>query len=364
MGKCNLCGNTSREIASELGLCASCIRNKPDKALPFAELSHEKSRKRYGLPAKPPRTRGGIACRICLNTCVMGEGETGYCGLRRNEKGNIVPNPRFGKLSFYHDHLPTNCVADWVCPGGTGSGYPKYAYKNGPEYGYKNLAIFFHTCSFNCLFCQNWHFKEEAQYGKLYSPEELAYLLDDATSCVCFFGGDPSSQMPFAIAFSEFAMDYRKGKILRICFETNGSMNEDLLDRAFELVLESGGCIKFDLKAWDESIHKALTGQTNRVTLKNFERLAKRINERPNPLPLVASTLLVPGYVDDKEVGNIAGFIADLNPDIPYALLAFYPHFYMHDMPLTTKDMAFKCRDAALKAGLRNVRIGNVHLLR
>lgn len=364
MGKCNLCGKIGRDIASELALCRDCIRERPDEALAIAERTHERSREKYGLPVKPPRTRGGIACRICLNNCVIGEGEAGYCGFRRNENGNMVPGPELGKLSFYHDPLPTNCVAAWVCPGGTGAGYPKYAYKKGPEYGYKNLAIFFHTCSFNCLFCQNWQFKEEAKYGRPFSPEELAYLLDDATSCICFFGGDPASQMPFALAFSRFALEYRKGKILRICFETNGSMNADLLDEAFEIVLESGGCVKFDLKAWDEAIHRALTGQSNRITLRNFEKLAKRIEERPHPPPLVASTLLVPGYVDEQEVGNIAKFIADLNPHIPYALLAFYPQFYMYDMPVTGRDMAFRCRDVALEAGLKNVRLGNIHLLR
>jgi len=66
--------------------------------------------------------------------------------------------PQEGKLSWYHDPLPTNCVADWVCSGGTGAGYPKYAHCPGPELGYSNLAVFFHACTFNCLYCQNWHF--------------------------------------------------------------------------------------------------------------------------------------------------------------------------------------------------------------
>jgi len=62
------------------------------------------------------------------------------------------------KLSWYHDPLPTNCVGDWVCAGGTGAGFPEYAHSPGPEHGYSNLAVFFHACSFNCLYCQNWTF--------------------------------------------------------------------------------------------------------------------------------------------------------------------------------------------------------------
>lgn len=364
MGKCHVCGKKDRYVSSELRLCADCIRLRPTESFLISENIHRISRERYGLPPEPPRTKGGTVCNVCPNRCVIGDGEKGYCGLRKNFNGSIIPDPELGKLSFYHDPLPTNCVADWVCPGGTGKGYPRYAYRNGPEYGYKNLAIFFHTCSFNCLFCQNWHFKEEMKRGKTFRPEELLHVVDDLTSCICFFGGDPGSQMPFALAFSELAIRHKGNGILRICFETNGFINEGYLDRAFELSIETGGCIKFDIKAWNENIHKALTGQSNKVTLKNFTRLSEKIELRPDPPPLVASTLLVPGYIEENEVKGIAEFIASLNPDIPYALLAFYPHFYMNDLPLTGKDLALRCRDIAIDAGLRNVRIGNVHLLR
>jgi pyruvate formate lyase activating enzyme len=106
-----------------------------------------------------------------------------------------------------------------------------------------------------------------------------------------------------------------------------------------------------------------MTGATNRWTLENFSRAASRFSERPAPPPVIANSLLVPGYMDAEEIGNIARFIASVNPDVPYSLLAFYPHFYMSDMPLTSRRLAEKCREAALGAGLKRVRIGNVHLL-
>ena len=61
---------------------------------------------------------------------------------------------------------------------------------------------------------------------------------------------------------------------------------------------------------------------------------------------------------------SLARFIASINPDIPYTLLAFYPHFYMSDMPLIPKATAEKCSKAAREEGLKNVKIGNIHLLR
>ncbi|BAW31922.1 MAG TPA: hypothetical protein PLO64_00585 [Methanothermobacter sp.] len=87
---------------------------------------------------------------------------------------------------FYFDPLPTNCVANWVCPRGTGAGYPKYAYSTRPEYGYKNLATFLGACSFDCLFCQNSSYKEMAIRGK---PIFTAENLDDMIKVSLSSGG-------------------------------------------------------------------------------------------------------------------------------------------------------------------------------
>jgi pyruvate formate lyase activating enzyme len=140
-------------------------------------------------------------------------------------------------------------------------------------------------------------------------------------------------------------------------------MHPSLLRQAAELSVKSGGCIKFDLKAWSEGLHIALCGVTNRRTLENFKLLAAYTQKRPLPPFLIASTLLIPGYVDQEEVANIAMFIASLNPEIPYSLLAFYPQFLMGDLPTTSRHLAYECLEAAKEAGLNNVRIGNIHLL-
>ncbi len=140
-------------------------------------------------------------------------------------------------------------------------------------------------------------------------------------------------------------------------------MDIRLLRRMVDLSRSSGGCIKFDLKAWSEGIHRALCGVGNRRTLENFAYVASRIQERPDPPLLIASTLLVPGYIDEIEVRGIAGFIAALDPAIPYALLAFSPQFFMDDLPATSRELAHRCIAVAREVGLERVRIGNAHLL-
>ncbi len=361
---CGICGTSSGIVAEALGVCGACIRNHPEDALPVAMNAHHLSRRAFDLPETPPQDPEGVTCGLCINACRIAPGGRGYCGLRRTPgaaTGHV--SAAYGKLSWYHDPLPTNCVGDWVCAAGTGAGFPEYAHCRGPEHGYTNLAVFFHACSFNCLYCQNWTFKERSLDPGMRSAHDLAAAVDARTACICYFGGDPTPQIPFSIRAARLARQQSGRRILRICWETNGSMNPGLLDKIMDLAVQSGGCVKFDLKAWDDNLHRALTGVTNRQTLVNFKRASQKARQRPTPPALIASTLMVPGYVDADEIGNLAGFIAAVDPHIPYSLLAFHPHFYLSDLPLATRTYARQCLQAAEDAGLDNVRIGNPSLL-
>jgi len=303
-----------------------------------------------------------------MHACRIPPGGRGYCGLRRNENGRMVHlagTPGKGLLEWYHDPLPTNCVADWVCAGGSGAGYPVYSYTEaGPELGYRNLAVFYKSCTLDCLYCQNWqHRQGAAQLKPLIAASELAGKVDERTSCICYFGGDPASQMLHALRTSEIALRRKEGRILRICWETNGTMERALLRRAAALSLKTGGCVKVDLKAWDERLHIALTGSSNRVVLSNFKWLAGLHSRRAEPPLVVASTLLVPGYVEEEEVEGIARFISSLDPEIPYSLLAYSPEYMMRDLPFLTREKAMACLQVA-REHLENVRLGNQALLR
>lgn len=364
MARCKLCHKESITIAKTIGFCLHCIRQHFTQVWPSIQNIHRQVREHFNLPPEAPHHPDGIACHLCLNECEIPEGGSGLCGLRYNKNGKLSGGTKEeGNLSWYYDPLPTNCVADWVCPGGTGAGFPRYAYRQGPEYGYKNLAVFYQACSFNCLFCQNWHYRESIHQATSISAFQLAAQVDKDTSCICFFGGDPTPQLPHALSTSQLALERNRGRILRICWETNGSMKPSYLDEMSSLSLQSGGCIKCDLKAWSKEVHLALCGVDNKRVFSNFQLLSSRMKERHHPPTLIASTLLIPGYIDEEEVAGIARFISSLNHKIPYSLLAFHPQFLMGDLPTTSKRHALACKQRAEEEGLQNVRIGNLHLL-
>lgn len=362
---CLVCGKQMTGTGGGLEVCPDCIKDRWEECRERVLAIHSRSRKVFELPTVPPRAEGGLSCNLCLHECRMGREDVGYCGVRTGDRTGFRRDGRsMARVSCYYDPLPTNCVADWVCSGGTGAGYPRFAHDCGTEVGFYNLAVFFEGCNFNCLYCQNWSFKKSGVAPAAWrSVDSLVQEVSGETSCVCFFGGDPIPQLPYALRAAEAMKRRCAGRILRFCWETNLSMHPAWLKPMARLSLESGGCIKADIKAWNPRIHEALCGCDNRRVLDNFSRAAEWASLRQEPPLLVASTVLVPGYVGEEEVYSIASFIAGHNPDIPYALLAFAPHFCLEDFPTTSRNQAEACLNAAKEAGLRRVRLGNRHLI-
>ncbi len=364
--KCSVCGDESPFISSQLGVCKKCLVKEFEKVKERILGVHVKTRQMFKLPGKPPKSYAeGIHCRLCSNECVIGPGERGYCGLRENLNGKLreVAGSKRGLMYHYLDPHVTNCCAAWFCPAGTGLGYPRYSATKGPEYGYYNLAVFFYGCNFDCLFCQNWEHKDISKGVEVTVERFMEMARNPLITCICFFGGSPEPQLPFAIKASRQAVEGSKGKVLRICFEWNGCGNKGLVEKAAEISLESGGNIKFDLKTYNRDLSLALCGVDNKRAYENFKLIAEKFyNERPGIPLLTATTLLVPGYVDREEVEEIATFISDLNPAIPYSLLIFHPQYMMSDLSITPLKQVVECYRAA-KNKLKNVNVGNLHLM-
>jgi pyruvate formate lyase activating enzyme len=338
MTSCILCGRDS-VVSRALPVCLTCIRTHPGKALSIAEAAHRKVKKKYVMPETPPDH--GVPCGFCVNSCRIEEGHSGYCGMRRNINGSIVP--RSGSedtayLEWYYDPLPTNCVSMNYC----GERHTTTG---------KNLAVFYGGCTYDCLFCQNWQYRTVS--NKM-SANELASRVDSETACICYFGGDPTPQILHALEVAR-TVD------VRICWETNGAFSRNLAKRVGRTAFSSGGTVKFDLKAYSDPLNCALCGTSNKNTFSNFKYIHEQFPRKEPPL-LVASTLLVPGYIDEREVSDIAQFIAALDPDIPYSLLAFHPHFEFSDLPFTSRELAHACLEAA-RNHLTRVDLGNVWLL-
>ena len=71
------------------------------------------------------------------------------------------------------------------------------------------------------------------------------------------------------------------------------------------------------LKAFDEDLHRDYTGHSNRTILENFVKIYR------SGVPMMAETVVIPGYIDVDEVDKIARFIAGVDRNVPYQLDAY-----------------------------------------
>jgi len=341
MADCWLCGKEG--AAKALSLCPDCL--KAHWRAEIVSRGHA-SRQKYGLPPSPPRHDGGFSCRFCANECRLTDGKLGFCGLRinRNRRIHSVTPPKTFVAHIYYDPLPTNCCAAWFCKGAKERGV--------------NLAVFLYGCNYDCLFCQNASHRLINSSHFLSLDDLVQAALAPQVRCVCFFGGSPEPQLPLAL---EASREIRRlaPRTIHICWEWNGAGHPSLVRQAAAISSETGGTVKFDLKAWTPQIGEALCGVP---VQKAYENLAMLGELFPSADLLTATTLLVPYYVDEKEVEPIARFLSRINPNFPYSLLIFHPDDRMKDLPITPRRQVKACF-AAAKRYLNRVNIGNLHLL-
>ncbi len=371
--RCVVCGREYYPLSRVLPVCPECIRERFNECKEYVYKAHEYSRSRFSLPYPQPSRPRGFTCTLCARFCQLEKNDVGYCGLTVvDSHGNvrrITKSSLWGILDWYYDPLPTNCVAEWFCPATTGAGYPKYSVsERGPEYGYYNLAVFYGSCNLDCLYCQNWHYREYHLYSSTKSVH-VDELVEASSSrkvtCVCYFGGDPSTQITHALIASKKMLEraIKERRILRICWETNGQISPVFLKEVIELSLKSGGIIKVDIKAGTENMYKALTDGNFRNVLYTIREVARRVKERPEVPLLTISLLVVPGYIDEVEIENVCRFINELNVEIPLSFLAFHPDYLMNDLPPTSRrhmDIAVRI---AREYGIEMLNIGNKWLL-
>lgn len=337
-----------RTLSKILPYCPECIRENFGTLHSRFLSIHEQTRKAHNLPEKIPQDKKGLSCGICVNNCSIIKDNTGYCGVRKNIDNKISgPDENWAFVDWYHDPLPTNCVADWVCEGSK-------------DYGYKNLAVFYEACTYNCLFCQNWQYRQRKNKATV---QELTSAADALTRCICYFGGDPTPFSFHSVATAREILERKQHKKFRICWETNGSVSPAIMETWIELALKSNGCIKIDFKTFSEELNIALCGVLNRNTKENIKRVARYIPKREKPPILIVSTLLIPGYIDEYEITEMAKFLSSINKTIPWSFLGFYPHFYFNDLPRTSRKQAEIALKIAEEYGMKKTHIGNAHLL-
>lgn len=275
-------------------------------------------------------------CDVCPRLCHLHPSQHGWCSVRMQLNGAVVPDPRQGWTVASVGHVEDHPLFHF---------YP----------GMRTLSVGSVGCTAACKFCQNWELAlapiitSNWSLQRTYSED---YLLEVAQSRDC---GAIAFTFNEAIVWIEGVEQLAKrarDHHLRTILVTNGFLTERTLDRLSPWL----DAIKLDLKGYSDDVSIALATIPLAAVLETMD-IAKSLG-----LWLEVSTVIVP------EIQHTPAAIAALvdlilahgGPDTPWHLQRFFPaHDLAHRSAGDVTDLR-RIRIQALEMGLKYVYISNV----
>ena len=283
-----------------------------------------------------PADGGRVLCTLCPRACRIGEGQAGFCFIRRNQGGRLVTAGYGRSTGFAVDPIEKKPLAHYL-PGST--------------------VLSFGTagCCLGCRFCQNWDISkardDERSSDDRFTPERVVALaLELGAPGVAFTYNDP-------IIWAEYAIDVAKAAHaagLFTVFVTSGYVEPAARADIFRHM----DATNVDLKAFTEDFYARVTLAHLAPVLATLEWLAKETD-----VWVEVTNLMIPGLNDaPDETRRLADWIAEhMGVDVPVHFTAFHPDYKMLDRPRTPAGTLSGARAIARAAGLRHVYTGNVH---
>ncbi len=276
--------------------------------------------------------RGRIVCLLCRHYCKLKEGQTGICGVNKNEKGKLQ------NLVYGH---PVALNVDPI------EKKPIYHLLPGSK------AFSFGTvgCNFKCPFCQNWQISQETQIDESIevSPEKMVDLaIKHRCRSIAYTYNEPTVFYPYARDIGTLA----KERGLKNVFVSNGFETPEVIE-------DMAGWLdaaNIDLKSWDDAYYKKIL-KGGLEAVKETLRLMVKAG-----IWVEVTTLLIEGENDsDEDLTAMAAFISEeLGPFVPWHLSAFHPDYKMRDHRWTGIKTLERAAAIAKNAGLQYVYMGNV----
>jgi pyruvate formate lyase activating enzyme len=275
-----------------------------------------------------------VSCFLCAHHCTIKPDSYGFCGVRKNLNGSLYTEV-FEKL-----------IASNVDPV---EKKPLYHFLPGSN----TYSIATPGCNFRCGFCQNWEISQPTtntgiQNIKSVSPETIvkSAISSGCKSISCTYT-EPTIYFEYAYEIIKL----EKQNNLNTVFVSNGYMSPQMLELAAPYL---DGC-NIDLKSFRDPFYKKICKASLEPVLKSLKWISD------STIWLEITTLLVSGENDsDEELTDIANFIYELNPDIPWHISRFFPKYEFLDHAATPAVTIKRAAVIGKKAGLNYIYGGNI----
>jgi pyruvate formate lyase activating enzyme len=274
-------------------------------------------------------------CGLCCHRCRIKPGRRGICGVRENRDGTLT-SLVYGRLvSGNNDPIEKKPLFHFL-PGTT------------------SYSIATVGCNFQCKHCQNYqisqypHLQGGAITGSVHSPQQVVEAaLAAGSASISYTYVEPTIFYEFAHDCAVLAHD----RSLKNVFVSNGYMTPEV-SRHLAPVLDG---INIDIKAFSDDFYKKICKARLQPVLDSV-RLMHELG-----VWVEITTLLIPGLNDSgDELRQLARFIKDLSPAIPWHVTAFYPTYKLTDRPPTPVHTLRMARDIGRQEGLLFVYEGNI----
>lgn len=279
----------------------------------------------------------GILCSLCPKGCLIAEGRTGFCRVRKNI-GNKLYTENYAACSSYAlDPIEKKPLYHF---------YP----------GSLILSLGTWGCNFSCTFCQNWQIAQESPSTTELMPERAVEVAQQYVSKgnigIAYTYSEPSVWYEYVLDTAKLA---RKAGLKNVLV-TNGFINPEPLQALLPYI----DGMNIDVKAFNsEYYHKVCAGSLEHV--KQTVKLAAKACH------VEITTLLVPGLNDEPaEITELTQWLAEINPNIPLHFSRYFPNYKMDAPPTpeSTMEMAQKIADQSLNyvyLGNMNRESGNTY---
>lgn len=275
-----------------------------------------------------------VRCLACAHHCVIAEGRTGICGVRKNVKGELDLLVYGKPVAIHVDPIEKK---------------PLYHFLPGTEI----LSFGTFGCNFRCSFCQNADMSQNRMQiadnrMQTIQPQEIVEMaLKYKTPSIAYTYNEPTIFVEYA---HDIMMLAREAGLKNV-FVSNGYESME----TWEYIGPYLDAINIDLKSFSDDFYKKQCGARLQPVLDSIKECHRR------KIWQEITTLLIPEENDsDKELTQIAEFIASVDKEIPWHISRFHPDYKMLDKDETSLQSLERARKIGLKAGLRFVYLGNV----
>jgi pyruvate formate lyase activating enzyme len=274
-----------------------------------------------------------VQCELCPHSCVIKDGDIGFCNVRKNENGKLYSLVYGKSISAQIDPIEKK---------------PLYHFLPGS----RTLSIGTVGCNLKCQFCQNWQTaqaKPDDFYVKDMLPGEIIKKAqENECKIISYTYNEPTVFFEYMIETAKLA----KKAGIKNTMVSNGFISAKPLQELCQYL----DAANIDLKSYDDAFYKKICKAHLNPVLDTLQYLHKKVW-------LEITNLIIPTLNDKpKNTQSLCKWIKEnLSLNVPMHFSAFYPCYQLQNIPPTSPEILLKARRTALSMGFRHAYIGNIH---